>query len=206
MGNMQPKQVYIVRHGNTFDKGDVVTRVGARTDLPLSTSGRLQAQALGAHFKNISFGAVYSSPLLRTLQTAETIIASQPHKLSLQITDFLREIDYGLDENKPESDVIARLGQAALKEWDDAALVPAGWSVDVEAIIASWVGFLDSLAQSPERDPVLVVTSNGVARFLFDAVSEPLSKGIQRKLATAAFGRITLIEGRSTIESWNLRA
>ncbi|MBR9836035.1 MAG: histidine phosphatase family protein, partial [Alphaproteobacteria bacterium] len=28
------RPVYIVRHGNTFDKGDTVTRVGARTDLP----------------------------------------------------------------------------------------------------------------------------------------------------------------------------
>ena len=41
--------IYIVRHGNTFDKGDVVTRVGARTDLPLSRSGFAQAEALGAN-------------------------------------------------------------------------------------------------------------------------------------------------------------
>ena len=42
--------IYIVRHGNTFDKGDVVTRVGARTDLGLSSSGQTQAEALAIHF------------------------------------------------------------------------------------------------------------------------------------------------------------
>ncbi|MEL6754250.1 MAG: histidine phosphatase family protein, partial [Pseudomonadota bacterium] len=42
--------LYIVRHGNTFDTGDTVLRVGGRTDLPLSTSGEMQATALGIHF------------------------------------------------------------------------------------------------------------------------------------------------------------
>ena len=32
-------RVIICRHGNTFDKGDLVRRVGARTDLALSKSG-----------------------------------------------------------------------------------------------------------------------------------------------------------------------
>ena len=39
----------IARHGNTFDKGDIPTRVGARTDLPLVEKGRAQAKALVAH-------------------------------------------------------------------------------------------------------------------------------------------------------------
>ena len=38
-------RVYIVRHGNTFDRGDVILRVGGRTDIPLSTSGIDQAKA-----------------------------------------------------------------------------------------------------------------------------------------------------------------
>ena len=38
----------LARHGNTFDKGDKVVWVGARTDLPLTAKGREQARALGA--------------------------------------------------------------------------------------------------------------------------------------------------------------
>ncbi|MEO1406790.1 MAG: histidine phosphatase family protein, partial [Pseudomonadota bacterium] len=69
--------IYIVRHGNTFDKGDIVTRVGARTDLPLSSSGEAQADRLATHFRDIApngFTAAYCSELQRTRQTAETIL------------------------------------------------------------------------------------------------------------------------------------
>ena len=49
--------IYIVRHGNTFDPGDTLLRVGARTDLALSVSGCEQADRLGRHFleKDIVF-------------------------------------------------------------------------------------------------------------------------------------------------------
>jgi len=52
------RQLFIVRHGNTFDPGDTVTRVGARTDLPLSSSGRAQADALARHFAGMSFAQI----------------------------------------------------------------------------------------------------------------------------------------------------
>ena len=39
-------QLLIVRHGNTFETGETPRRVGLRTDLPLSSSGRKQANAL----------------------------------------------------------------------------------------------------------------------------------------------------------------
>ena len=37
----------LARHGNTFNKGDKIVWVGARTDLPLTAKGREQALALG---------------------------------------------------------------------------------------------------------------------------------------------------------------
>ena len=65
-----PRDIYIVRHGNTFDKGDTVTRVGARTDLDLSVSGQAQADALGTYFrdKGIVFSRTIAGPLKRTRQ------------------------------------------------------------------------------------------------------------------------------------------
>ena len=44
-------KLFVARHSNTFDKGDEVLRVGKRTDLPLSSSGRLQAKQLGTFLK-----------------------------------------------------------------------------------------------------------------------------------------------------------
>uniref|UniRef100_UPI0035133E8D histidine phosphatase family protein n=1 Tax=Henriciella pelagia TaxID=1977912 RepID=UPI0035133E8D len=168
------RDVYIVRHGNTFDKGDTVTRVGARTDLPLSMSGRLQAEALAKHFADtdIRFASAAAGPLKRTLETARTILAAQSAAPSLDVAEFLREIDYGPDENRPEPEVVDRIGQAALDAWEKDAVAPPGWIVDPERLKRDWISYFQRLAGSDTADPALVVTSNGVARFALLAARE----------------------------------
>ncbi len=133
--------IYIVRHGNTFDKGDTITRVGARTDLPLSSSGQTQAEALALHFVALvpdGFRAAYCSALQRTRQTAEAILAVRDVRPPLETLEFLREVDYGVDENQPEDAVVARLGEAALAAWDEEAVPPPGWDVDPEGLERAW--------------------------------------------------------------------
>ena len=53
-------RVIICRHGNTFDKGDLVRRVGARTDLALSKSGIKQANFLAEQFSPLKSGYNFS--------------------------------------------------------------------------------------------------------------------------------------------------
>jgi probable phosphoglycerate mutase len=203
---MSVRQIYILRHGNTFDKGDIVTRVGARTDLPLSHSGQIQAAKLSEHFKSIEFSQIYSSPLLRTLQTAQAVAGLQEKPLAIQKTDFLKEIDYGPDENKPEADVVARVGADAIARWDSECISPKGWIVDADAITHSWRDFFFDLAKSKTQGPVLVVTSNGIARFILKAVTQALPDGLTHKLATGAYGLVTLdARGQSAVADWNLR-
>ena len=68
----------VARHGNTFSPGDVVTRVGARTDMPLSTSGLEQGWKLGLYLRDNDLlpDVVFTSALQRTQQTAEQIFAA----------------------------------------------------------------------------------------------------------------------------------
>ncbi len=193
-------RIVICRHGNTFDKGDVVTRVGARTDLPLSTSGREQAQKLADELSGFSFTKAYCSPLIRTRQTTVAIINPET---SLQILDFLTEIDYGIDENKPEAEVVARLGQDLLDLWDLEAIPPKGWEVDPEALIMSWIAFFDE--HRDDDSDILVVTSNGIARFALDAI-EGTDTSIPRKLRTAAFGQVELSSEKTELLYWDKRA
>ena len=132
--------LYIVRHGNTFEKGEVVTRVGGRTDLPLSPSGEAQGLALARHFKEkgVVFSSARSGPLKRTRRTAELILAAQTAAPELTIDLFLREIDYGPDENRPETEVIARIGVAALEAWERQSIPPRDWRIDPAAVIGNW--------------------------------------------------------------------
>lgn len=201
-------KVYIVRHGNTFDAGDVVTRVGARTDLPLSNSGRAQAGALAEHFARhgITFAAACCSPLARTRQTAEAVLARQGSAIAISTEEFLREIDYGPDENVAEEAVVARIGQEALHRWEASAIAPDGWIVDRAAIVAGWGRLLAGARGAPGN--LLVVTSNGIARFLAQVpglqVACPLP---DLKLKTAAYAVVaTGSDGAPTLTHWNLRA
>ncbi len=192
--------LYIVRHGNTFEKGDVVRRVGGRTDLPLSASGKVQARALGDHLKNVRFATARSGPLKRTRATAAVILAVQGVGPELTTELFLREIDYGPDENRPEDEVIARIGKAALEAWETQSIPPPGWRVDPAAITGNWQELFRKL--QPEVGAHLVVTSNGIARFALAAAGEERPDA---KLATGAYGVIKLEGGEARVLSWSLR-
>jgi len=110
--------------------------------------------------------------------------------------EFLTEIDYGVDENKPEADVVARLGREAIDLWDEKAIPPDGWAVEPAELIESWKNFLSEQAQ--HKEDALVVTSNGIARFTLDAVDE-IATDAPRKLRTAAYGVIEIKNGHSKL-------
>jgi probable phosphoglycerate mutase len=192
--------LYIVRHGNTFDKGDVVTRVGGRTDLPLSASGKVQARALAEHLKNVRFATARSGPLKRTRETAAEILAAQAEAPELTTELFLREIDYGPDENRPENEVVARIGKAALEAWERDSIPPPGWRVDPAALVGNWQELFSDLAK--EEGAHLIVTSNGIARFALAAASEVRTDA---KLGTGAYGIVEISGGEAIVPAWNVR-
>lgn len=193
-------RLIIVRHGNTFDKGDVVTRVGGRTDLPLSVSGQAQAESLARHFAGKPFASARSGPLKRTRQTAAAILAAQANPPELTTDLFLREIDYGPDENRPEDEVLARIGKPALEAWERDFIPPPGWRVDPAALIGNWQETFVELRDQPGDH--LIVTSNGIARFALTAAG---AHGRDGKLATAAWGIIVLEGEMVGVEGWNIR-
>ena len=199
--NIMETRLFVVRHGNTFDKGDTVTRVGGRTDLPLSVSGKAQAEALAKHFASFPFTTARSGPLKRTRETASAILAAQSNPPELLTDLFLREIDYGPDENRPEDDVIARIGKSALEAWERDSIVPPGWRVDPAAIIGNWQETFHELRDQPGNH--LIVTSNGIARFALHAANAARHDA---KLGTATWGVIVLEGEEARVESWNVRA
>ncbi len=156
----------IARHGNTFASGDIVTRLGV-TDTPLVEKGLEQGRRLGRYLTSAGLipDAVFTSSLKRTIQTAEQAQFEMGTSLPARSLAVFDEIDYGVDENKPEKDVVARLGAAAIKAWDTDAIVPDGWKIDPEAIVRNWKIFADDVLKNYKGKKVLVITSNGIARF-----------------------------------------
>ncbi len=199
----------IARHGNTFDPGDTPTRVGARTDLPLVEKGREQAEAMGRYLKENRLipDVVYSSTLKRTVDTATIAIKASGVTNPVYQLDIFNEIDYGPDENKPEAEVIARIGEQAIKDWDEHALVPDGWKVDPGEIIEHWRGFAQQISAFNDNETVLVVTSNGIARFApyITGDFEGFRAAHSIKLSTGALGVLKHENGAWRCDWWNIR-
>ncbi|MBA3033719.1 MAG: histidine phosphatase family protein [Gammaproteobacteria bacterium] len=87
-----PASVCVTRHGET--DWNVSGILQGWTDIPLNDKGRVQARALAASFAAAGFVAVWSSPLVRSSETAEIIAAA----LSLPtptLHDGLRERNFG---------------------------------------------------------------------------------------------------------------
>jgi broad specificity phosphatase PhoE len=197
--------ITIVRHGNTFNPGETPRRIGARTDLPLVPSGIRQAQALGEAFagQGLAFDRALAAPLSRTRETIAHILNHQRHAPNVETIDWLKEIDHGPDENQPETAVIDRIGAAALAAWDVQAQVPDGWIVDVDRRLAGWRGLLAS-----GSGRVLIVTSNGAARFalLADPALQAGAAALPSlKLRTGAYGTMECRGDALRLLGWDCR-
>ena len=102
---------------------------------------------------------------------------------------------------------MTRIGAEALKAWDDNAIVPQGWKVDVQSIIQGWLDFGDTVAKHYAGKNILVVTSNGIARFAPHLTGD--FSGFRRKhKLKISTGALCLLahEGRAwRVEDWNIR-
>jgi broad specificity phosphatase PhoE len=196
----------IVRHGNTFADGEVARRIGARTDLPLVEAGREQARRLGQWFGAAGwrFDRLLCSPLVRTRETAEIIRGKLADAPPAERSGLLAEIDHGADEDRPESEIIARIGAKALAAWDRDGLPPPGWSVEREARLDGW---RDLFAQR-QAGTTLLVTSNGAARFalLADPDLARQARALPGlKLRTGAIGIIRSTDTGLQLDAWDQR-
>lgn len=199
----------IARHGNTFTPDQTPTRAGRNTDIPLVEAGLFQAEALGRALaeKGLIPDVVYTSSLQRTKQTAHRALEVLNRPVETISDPRFDEIDYGPDENKTEQDVIARIGQEAIDQWNKNAIAPLGWKVDPEAIKNDWMAFADEiLAKYPEQ-VVMVVTSNGVGRFAPYITGD--FEGFRRqhllKLRTGAYGIFEYDGHNWHVMEWNSR-
>ena len=81
--------IYIIRHGQTELNNKKALQ--GRSDHPLNDTGIAQAQEAAAMLQGVKFDAVYSSPLIRAVQTAK-ILAPELEPI---IDERLIEMDYG---------------------------------------------------------------------------------------------------------------
>jgi broad specificity phosphatase PhoE len=149
-----PTSLYFVRHGEVHNPQNIF--YGRKDDFRLSKKGQHQAQAVADLLGDKPLAAIFSSPLLRTMQTAE-IIRTRHDNLTIESSELLNEV-YSPFDGHPLSELIAR-------NWD----VYTGVAPDYEQptdILSRAQRFITDVRQRYSGQYIVAVTHRDVIVFL----------------------------------------
>lgn len=143
--------IYIIRHGQTEKNRANVLQ--GRSDIPLNDSGRQQAEEVKDQFikAGIYFDLVYTSPLIRAVQTAAIIAEGIP-----QVKDErLIEMDYGPYEGMD----LANPAPEVLEFFRDFVHNPAPNGMEpLQAIVVRLGSFLEEIREEAAEKNILIST------------------------------------------------
>jgi len=143
--------IYIIRHGQTEkNKANVLQ---GRSDIPLNDAGRQQAMEAKNQFAaaGIRFDKVYTSPLIRAVQTAEIVAEGVPQKTDGRLI----EMDYGpyegMDLSHPAPEV--------LEFFKDFVHNPAPEGMEpLQDVVTRFGSFLETIRPEAEQGNILIST------------------------------------------------
>jgi len=92
LGQEGVAEVLLIRHAQMPESSD------PGEDRPLTATGREQAGALAAFLAGTPLHATYSSPTMRTRETAAAV--AKPHGHAVDIIDDLRDVEFYVPEGK----------------------------------------------------------------------------------------------------------
>ena len=131
----EPTVTVLLRHGQT--PMSVQKRYAGRTDVPLTDVGVQQAAASAKRLASAGLGVIVTSPLLRTVQTAQEVAAVTG--AAVVTDDGFRETDFGAWEGLTFAEVRERW-PAEIAAWlaDPEVAPPGGESfTDVSARVTA---------------------------------------------------------------------
>lgn len=143
----------LIRHGMT----DMVAQKrlsGWMSGVVLNDAGRREVYALAGQLALLPLQAIYSSPLDRTLQTAEIIAA--PHGLTVQVRAGLAETQIGEWTGKPIQELEGNDIWKALKTRPSGVRIPGGETVD--EVQARMVAEVEAIRQAHPHGLVAAVS------------------------------------------------
>lgn len=150
--------VILVRHAVTAATG---RRLGGRTPAPLSEEGRAQAAATADRLADLPVKAVYSSPMVRTMETAGEIASR--HGLEVRELEGVQEFDYGTWTDRPLGQLRRTRLWRAIQGVPSRVTFPKGESFRDAQTRA--VDALESLVRRhPDRATVIVVSHADVIK------------------------------------------
>jgi broad specificity phosphatase PhoE len=196
------KNIFFVRHGNTFEAGEPSRYIGSRVDVPLTAKGREQAEAVGKALKgrDCVIDVIYCGSQDRQRQSAQIIRdVLAPEAAFYEKVHALSEIDYGPWEGLT-NDEIALNWPAEYEAWTKDGVWPALFVSREKDVREQIESFLRELAEASPACGV-AVTSQGVLRqlrFLIDGTI-----GDEAKVKPGNYCEIAIDRAGMRIIRWN---
>ena len=106
-------RIYFTRHGES--QANILRQISNRGLVhPLTPRGREQAAALADKLRDRGITRIYSSPVLRAIETR--ILVAERLGVEYEVTDALREFDCGIAEGRADAEAW-ELWQSAVDAW-----------------------------------------------------------------------------------------
>jgi len=188
-------ELILIRHAEPEGVGRYL---GRRSDPPLSAWGRAQAEALARRLAGEPLAAIYSSPLRRALETAQTI--AFPHGLDVRVSDDLAELDFG-EWDGLSYEEIQRRDPHRFTRWlsDPSSVCPPGGENFLE-MNERVTGFARKIALKHAGELIAVVTHGGPARAVIcNALGIPIAAQWRIRQDLAAISRLDFGAGRAVV-------
>ncbi len=197
---LEATRIVAIRHGET--EWNRETRMQGQLDIGLSSWGRQQAQCLALALGGETFDAIYSSDLLRALQTAQALAALSLNRI---VSDAgLRERCFGIFEGLTYRDVHVRWPDQA-QRWHarDPDYGPQGGET-LRAFDARCMHTLTRLAAAHPGGHVAIVTHGGVLDCLYRAAARiGLQAERSWELGNASINRLLHTHQGFTLVGWS---
>jgi len=166
-GTKARRRIYLMRHGHVDYLAKHVVAEGAINVVPLTTRGRLQAEAAGKALAHVALDRAVCSGYPRTFETASHVLAAQAKAPVLEIDDGLVEIAGGQMNPPPKSreELIERMKN----RFGDAARSGATNHEGGEAYAGAQGRAVDALLRllkAPGWHTALVVAHEGINRLV----------------------------------------
>lgn len=159
-------RIYLVRHGETALS--IENRFAGSMDIPLSEAGNAQVRRLAERLKGESVTAVYSSPQMRTMETAA--ILAKPHKITVEPCSGLREISHGHWESMTLQEVeVTYPEETAAWEEDPYTFAPEGGESGLAVTARALPAFMEIVKGHPGEN-VIVVSHKATIRLLLSSL------------------------------------
>ena len=193
----------LARHGQTVWHAE--NRYAGISDIPLTDTGRAQAEALGRWAAAHPVDAVWTSPVSRAVVTAE------PACRALGLTPYrepgLRECDFGVLEGRTLAEFAAEHPERAAAYRADPVAHPFPGAEDPLAAAARGADALRRIAAAHPGERVLVVAHNTLLRLvLCTLLSVPPGeyRRVFPQLRNAAISELRMDDGSVGLISLNV--